>query len=97
MFNKEKITDWFDDVKDWLDENKAIIIGIIVTLLIVAAIIGIVAAAITQEYKRGVEKWNNGKCPDCGGKFELFAASEGSYVYVCDSCGHTISCIKAMR
>ena len=58
---------------------------IIICISVVCIMIVLVMRARHNEKK----EYNNGICPKCGGKFELFDYdSQGGRGYCCDKCGH---------
>ena len=95
---KEKLEDIKSDVEDFFDENKEYFIkGTIAVILVFAIAIGLVFALCRVFEKDAEEKWNNGICPECGGKFKLFGVSRGTHTYICEDCGHEIDCYGARR
>lgn len=74
--------------------------GIVVAIIIVAAIILIFWASFTQERTKN-EHYNNGICTICGGEYEFSGATRTNtsqyYYYTCEDCGHTIEVNRIMK
>ena len=73
---------------------------IIVLVLCLVVSFGIGNLACMNEKSRN-ERWNNGTHKDCGGTYQLVAASQthmsNSFYYVCDKCGHTETFSQIMK
>ena len=68
----------------------------IITAIVLAFVIGFgLSALLMVEIKVDNEKWNNGICIECGGKYEFQSSSyrrnaDDKYFYKCKNCGYTI-------
>lgn len=68
----------------------------VVTAVILAFVIGFgLSTLLMVEIKVDNEKWNNGVCIECGGKYEFQSSSyrrsaNDKYYYKCKNCGYTI-------
>ena len=68
----------------------------IITAIVLAFVIGFgLSALLMVEIKVDNEKWNNGICIECGGKYEFQSSSYrrnagDKYFYKCKNCGYTI-------
>ena len=71
------------------ETNKGRVIVMIVCLVVS---FGIGSLACINETSRN-KRWNGGTHKDCGGTYQLVAASQThmshSFYYTCDKCGHT--------
>ena len=71
------------------ETNKGRVVMAVVCLVISFAIGSL---ACVNEANRS-KRWNEGICKDCGGIYQLAAASQThtsrSFYYTCDKCGHT--------
>ena len=95
---KERLEDIKSDIEDFFDNNAEYLIkGAIAIILVVGIAIGLTFAICHALKKEAEEKWNNGICPECGGKFKLFGVSRGVHTYICEDCKHEIDCYGAMK
>lgn len=69
----------------------------IITAIVIALVMGFgLSALLMVEIKVDNEKWNNGICTECGGKYEFQSSTYkrnvgDEYYYKCKNCGYTIS------
>ncbi len=74
-----------------LEGRKRVVIAIIIAF---AVGFGLLRILIVENEKEN-EKWNNGVCIECGGKYEFQSSSyrrsaDDKYYYKCKNCGYTI-------
>ena len=79
------------------ETNKGRIIVLVLCLVISFGIGNLACINETNRNKR----WNGGTHKDCGGTYQLVAASQThmshSFYYVCDKCGHTETFSQIMK
>jgi len=61
--------------------------GTIVLLILLV----VVFITIKYGYIDEIEKWNNGICKECGGKFELAETFEDCSYYQCTGCDNSVT------
>ena len=74
-----------------LEGKTRIIIAVILAFVIGFGLLKILMLNAEKEN----EKWNNGICTECGGKYEFQSSSyrrnaDDEYYYKCKNCGYTI-------
>lgn len=95
---KDKLENMWHSIQDFFEEWGGMIIAIAITIVLVAGVvIGGYALLHNALKKESIEKWNDGICTVCGGKYELYTISRGIHYYVCENCKHEIDCLGAMR
>lgn len=67
----------------------------IIIMLIFTILMGMLILGVGYETKLSQEKWNNGVCTECGGKYRFSGATHlrnggDYYYYSCEDCDHTI-------
>ena len=79
------------------ETNKGRVIMMVVCLVISFGIGNLACINETSRNKR----WNGGTHKDCGGTYQLVAASQTkmshSFYYTCDKCGHTETFSQIMK
>lgn len=77
--------------------NKGRVVMMVVCLVISFGIGNLACINETNRNKR----WNGGTHKDCGGTYQLVAASQtnisNSFYYTCDKCGHTEKFSQIMK
>lgn len=73
--------------------NRTTVFKTIISIIISLLIAFLLTVALYCYENKGLEKWNNGYCPECGNPWRFASANtykcETSYTWTCDNC-HTI-------
>lgn len=79
-------------------DTQTTIVAVIVLIIVVGSVL--LAGFIGSESRKYsmYEKYNNGICRDCGGRYEYTQALDyGEYLYICNGCNNAVELNKIYR